>query len=104
MINKKDIKVDLVTRTVDLGNVILDIDLIVAAYERIKQTEGIELAKNKGTHMGRPKLEVPVSFIHYYHMVKNKELTAIQAANKMNISRASFYRLKEKYEAGELNI
>jgi len=102
MINRKDIKVDLVTKTVDLGDVILDIDLIIAAYERIKQAEGIELAKNKGTHMGRPKLEVPDNFMHYYNMVKNKELTAIEAAKAMNISRASFYRLKDKYESGSL--
>lgn len=102
MIKKREIIVDLETKTVDLGNVILDIDLIKAAYDRIKQIEGIEAAKNKGTHMGRPKLEMPDNYEYYYNMVINKKITAIEAAKAMNISRASFYRLKDKYESGSI--
>lgn len=94
--------IDLELQIVDFGNVMLDIDLIKIAYERIKQAEGIAGAKSKGIHMGRPKLVVPNNYLMYYNMVANKEITATDAAIKMNISRASYYRIKKQYEAGEL--
>ena len=40
--------------------------------------------------------------MQYYNMVANKEITATDAAIKMNISRASYYRIKKAYESGSL--
>lgn len=94
--------IDLELQIVDFGNVMLDIELIKIAYERIKQAEGIAGAKSKGIHMGRPKLVVPNNYLMYYNMVANKEITATDAAIKMGISRASYYRIKKQLEAGEL--
>lgn len=94
--------VDLELQVVDFGNVMLDIDLIKKAYEKIRQAEGIAGAKSKGVHTGRPKLVVPNNFIDCYNKVNNKDITATEAAKMMNISRASYYRLKTKYETGNL--
>lgn len=94
--------IDLEAQVIEIGNLMLDIELIKVAYERIKQAEGIAGAKSKGIHMGRPKLVVPNNYLMYYNMVANKEITATNAANKMNISRASYYRIKKQYETGEI--
>lgn len=94
--------IDLEAQVIEIGNLMLDIELIKVAYERIKQAEGIAGAKSKGIHMGRPKLIVPNNYLLYYNMVAKKEITATDAAIKMGISRASYYRLKKQLEAGKL--
>nr|DAP80545.1 MAG TPA: Protein of unknown function (DUF2481) [Caudoviricetes sp.] len=99
---KKDMVVDLEKGSIEiptLGSV--DIQLIIAAYERVKQAQGIEAAKNKGDkYKGRKPLEMPDNFKEYLTKVAAKELTAVEAAAALNISRASYYRLKEKVEKG----
>lgn len=94
--------IDLEAQVIEIGDLMLDIELIKKAYDRIRQAEGIAGAKVAGVHMGRPKLIVPKDFTLYYNMVNSKDITATDAARKMNISRASFYRLKHKHEAGLL--
>ncbi len=46
MIDKKDMIVDLDRKTIIIGSDIFSIYLIKAAYERIKQAEGIAKAKS----------------------------------------------------------
>ena len=94
--------IDLEAQVIEIGNIMLDIELIKKAYDKIRQAEGIADAKVAGVHMGRPKLIVPDNFLMYYNMVSNKEITATNAAIKMNISRASYYRIKKQYESGSL--
>lgn len=96
--------IDLEAQVIEIGNIMLDIALIKKAYDKIRQAEGIAGAKNAGIHMGRPKLIIPDNFIQYYNMVANKDITSTDAARKMNISRASYYRLKKQYESGSLTL
>lgn len=103
MIDKKDMIVDLEAGTIDLGYMMLDIKLVKAAYERIKQVEGIAKAKQEGKPTGRP-LTVPDNFFMYYEMVKEGRISVMDAVKMMNIARSKFYRLKDLYESGELNI
>ena len=103
MIDKKDMIVDLDAGIIDLGYTILDIELVKAAYERIKQAEGIAKAKKEGKPTGRP-LTVPDNFFVYYDMVKEGRISVMEAVRIMDIARSKFYRLKDLYESGELNI
>ncbi len=99
MIDKKDMKVDLESNTIyipELGE--FSIDIIKDAYERIRQREGIEAAQLKGKHLGRPVEVIPEEFMHYYKLVESKSMSVVDAVVKMGISRATYYRLKNKYE------
>lgn len=98
-VKKKDMIVDLDNSTITIGplDLILDIQLIKDANERIKQAEGIRAAHKKGKHIGRPFKDVP-KFEYYYDLVESKSITTNKAAAELNISRATYYRLKDKYE------
>lgn len=97
MTSRKGIKVDLDKKIITVNDETFDIDFIKAAYERIKQAEGIEAARLKAdVVLGRPKLQMPDNFLEYVDKVNNKEITLVNAAKELNISRSSFYRLLEK--------
>lgn len=96
---KKDMTVNLKDNTIDIPDIgKLDIQIIYDAYERIQQRKGIEAAQELGTHMGRPVKEVPEEFIHYYNLVESKSISVVDAVAQMGISRATYYRYKEKIE------
>lgn len=96
---KKEMIVDLDNNIIDIPDIgKLDIQLIYDAYERIQQRKGIEAAQEQGTHMGRPIKEVPEEFLHYYDLVESKSMSVVDAVAQMGISRATYYRYKEKIE------
>lgn len=64
---------------------------------RERQQEGIAIAKQQGKHLGRPRLKKPDNFDDVYTEWKCKEITAVEAYRKLNISKASFYRLVPLY-------
>lgn len=97
---KKDMTVNLKDNTIDIPNIgLIDIKVIYDAYERIQQRKGIEAAQEQGIHMGRPVKDVPDDFIHYYNLVESKSISVVDAVVQMGISRATYYRYKEKYES-----
>lgn len=99
MIKKKSMDVKLEENTIYIqGLGTIDIDIIKDAYERIRQREGIKAAQDKGVHMGRPIEVIPEEFMHYYKLVESKSMTVVDAVSKMGISRATYYRLKNKYK------
>lgn len=94
---KRDMTVNLDNKTIDIPDVgELDIQIIIDAYERVKQRIGIEAAKEDGIHLGRPVEDIPDEFIPYYNRVEAKEISVVDAVNEMGISRASYYRYKHK--------
>lgn len=97
---KRDMTVNLKDNTIDIpGLGLVDINVIYDAYERIQQRKGIESGHEQGIHMGRPIKDVPDDFAYYYNLVKSKSISVVDAANKMGIGRATYYRYKEKYES-----
>lgn len=68
---------------------------------RQRQMDGIAAAREKGIHLGRPKLEFPDTWKYYYDKWKNDEITVTLASKDMEISRSSFYRLVKKYEEND---
>ena len=90
------------TRTEGLiGQVISDIVLqllgYVAEQERAfikqRQSEGIKLAKEKGTRIGKPPIQFPDNWHQIYPIWNKKEITAREAMKRMNLKPTSFYKL-----------
>lgn len=84
-----------------LETLITDIVLQLLSYfaeeERIKikvrQAEGIAVAKKKGKHIGRPKAEMPADFMSVYTDWKNGSIpTAVEAMKMLNLTKSTFYK------------
>lgn len=85
-----------------VADLVLQILSYVANKERenikIRQAQGIAVAKQKGKHLGRPKAEFPEEWETYYMRWKNKEITATQCMKDLSLTRNTFYNLAKRYE------
>lgn len=89
-----------------LGQVITDVVLALLSYvaegdweERHElQRQGIEVAKEAGKHLGRPRTEFPENWEECYDRWKSGEITAREAMRLMGLKKDSFYRLVKKFE------
>lgn len=85
------------------GELMLTIFAGLAQFERActleRQKEGISIAKKEGKYKGRKAIEVDKSkFTKVYTEWKNKDITAVQAMEKLNIKPNTFYRRIKEYE------
>lgn len=80
-----------------ISDIVLQILSFVAENEREnikkRQAEGIRIAKEKGKHLGRPKLKLPKNFTIIVNQYKKKEITLAEALSSLKINRSSFYKL-----------
>lgn len=82
------------------GTLIADIVLQLLSYvaqterEFIKQrqAEGIAAAKARGVHFGPKPMEKPENFDFYYLPWSRKEISAREAARRLNVSHKTFLR------------
>lgn len=85
-----------------IQNVLIEVLSSIAEQERLtirkRQREGIEAARKKGKHLGRPVLERPAQFEDVYRIWKRGDVTAKSAMQKLHVSSSSFYRMVKKYE------
>ena len=84
-----------------ISDIVLQVLSFVAENERTnirqRQAEGIRIAKEKGVKFGRPKAVLPPNTNDILDKYINKEITNIEAAKLIGISRGTFFRLvKEK--------
>ena len=88
-----------------IQNILIEVLSSMAEQERLtirkRQREGIEAAKRKGKHLGRPYLKVPDNFDEVYAEWKAGTITARAAQKRLGMSSASFYRLVKKQQANE---
>lgn len=79
-----------------IADLVLQILAYVAETERsfirIRQNEGIAIAKAKGVQFGRRKAEVPNEFQNYYQLWIQGEISLREAAAKLEMSSSTFYR------------
>ena len=94
------------TRTDGLiGEVISDIVLQLLSYvaeqERAfikqRQAEGIRIAKEKGKHLGRPRIKYPDNWKDVYTKWKEGLITAKTAMSELKLKPTSFYKLAKNY-------
>ncbi len=82
------------------GMLIADLVLQILAYVaqierdfiRKRQAEGIAAAKAQGKKLGRKRIEMPCEFDKIYLEWQKGSLSAEKAAERLNISRSTFYR------------
>ncbi len=83
-----------------ISDLVLQLLSFVAENERVnirkRQAEGIEAAKVKGTHFGRPPKPVPDIQVYYYNLWMRKRIRAKEAASLCGIPLWAFYKLKYK--------
>lgn len=79
-----------------ISDIVLQILSFVAENEREnikkRQAEGIRIAKEKGKHLGRPRLTLPQNFQAVASKYKKKEITLAKALQSLNMNRSSFYK------------
>lgn len=85
-----------------ISDIVLQILSFVAENEREnikkRQAEGIRIAKEKGKHLGRPKLKLPKNFQSIANKYKKKEITLAEALSSLKINRSSFYKNLKFYQ------
>ncbi len=84
-------------------NLMIDIYSSIAQHELEKrakrQREGIAEAKKRGVYKGRKPIEVDhEAFEKVYLRWKQKEITAVQAMEQLNLKASTFYRKVKIYE------
>lgn len=83
-------------------NILIEVLASIAEQERLtirrRQREGIEAARRKGKHLGRPPLKLPDNFGEVYCRWKKGEITAKKAMGILGMSRSHYYRKVKEYE------
>lgn len=84
-------------------NLLVDWELMNAEEElkksKIRQREGIDVAKAHGKHLGRPKVKRPDNWSEIYSVWKKGEIPAVKAMEILNLKKDSFYKLAKEYES-----
>lgn len=79
-----------------IADLVLQILSFVAQNEREnirkRQEQGIAAAKAKGTHMGRPIMDVPEDFDLIVRRWRRGEMSTDKAVEMCNVSRSTFFR------------
>lgn len=79
-----------------ISDIVLQILSFVAENEREnirkRQAEGIRIAKEKGKHLGRPKMKLPKNFSKIATQYKHKEISLSFALSSLKMNRSSFYK------------
>lgn len=95
-------KTDLEKRLI--SNIVFELLSYMAEKERLKirqrQREGIDIAKQKGKHLGRPKRNLPVQWDEIYAKWTAKEITAVEAMRMLDMKKSAFYRAVKEYSLG----
>lgn len=89
-----------------ISDLVLQILSYVAETERNnikqRQAEGIKLAKEKGIHTGRPKLNLPNNFRQITEQYQNDEITLNNALNVLHMKKGAFFKYKKLYKEKNL--
>lgn len=88
-----------------VNNILIEVLGTIAEQEREsilkRQREGIDAAKAKGKHLGRPKIEKPDNWYVVIRQWQTNEITAKQAMVLLGMKKSSFYSLiKSECEGG----
>lgn len=93
-----------------IGNIVFELFSYMAEKERQRlrkrQREGIDIAKAKGKHLGRPKIDLDTiskkqreTIKELYPSWKEEELTAVKFMEEVDLRKNTFYKIIKQYEA-----
>jgi DNA invertase Pin-like site-specific DNA recombinase len=84
-----------------INNILIEVISSMAEQERLtirkRQRQGIEVAKSKGKHLGRPFLEKPKNYEMVVEQWKNKEVGTLEASKRLGVSKTTFYQMLKRY-------
>ena len=84
-----------------IANIVFELLAYTAEKERqkikLRQTEGISVAKNKGVQFGRPRATIPDTFEVECAKWRNGEQSAVYTMQQLGLKRSTFYKLVESY-------
>jgi DNA invertase Pin-like site-specific DNA recombinase len=82
------------------GRFVLTIFAGLASLERetiLQRTkEGIESARARGKHLGRPVIEIPKDWDAIHSQWKDGKLTAVQAMKILGLTKTTFYKMASR--------
>ena len=85
-----------------VADLVLQILSYVAQKERenikVRQSQGIAVAKEQGKNLGRPAAEFPDNWEAVYNEWKSHNITAVQAMKQTDLKKNTFYNLVKRYE------
>lgn len=85
-----------------VNNILLEVYTTLAQQERDmikqRQREGIEIAKAKGKHLGRPSIELPKEWDNLYRRWKDSEIKGVEFMDAVNMKKPTFYKKVREYE------
>lgn len=85
-----------------IQNILIEVLASIAQQERLtirkRQREGIEAAKQRGKHLGRPEIKMPDEFEKVYLEWKAGKVTARRAMKILGLKSSTFYRMVQKYQ------
>lgn len=85
-----------------INNIIIEVYTSIAQQEREtikqRQKEGIDVAKTKGKHLGRPVMELPKEWDKLYKDWKAGQITAVSFMDAIGMKKATFYKKVKEYE------
>lgn len=88
-----------------ISDIVLQVLSFVAENERAnikqRQAEGIRIAKEKGVRFGRPNKILPSNTNEILDKYINHEITNIEAAKLIGVSRGTFFRLSKTRKMSE---
>ncbi len=83
-----------------VNNILIEVLGTIAEQERVtirqRQREGIEAAKAKGKHLGRPCKEYP-NLEQVLSEWRNGRTSVVSAMKQLNVSKTQFYRMVKKH-------
>lgn len=87
-----------------INNIMIEVLSSMAEQERLtirkRQLQGIEVAKAKGKHLGRPAYIKPENWDEVISLWKAGEISAKKAAEIVGLSRSGFYKQMQKKDKG----
>ena len=82
-----------------ITNILIEVLGGFAEEERRKilkrQREGIDVALEKGVKFGRPQVQLPEDWERVIALVKNKEITSVEAMSLLNLKKTTYYKLRK---------
>ena len=84
-----------------VNNILIEVLGTIAEQERLnirqRQREGIDAAKAKGKHLGRPKFQKPDNWDSVVSQYKQGKITSKEAIEILGIKKSTFYvQLRER--------
>lgn len=84
-----------------VNNILIEVYTSIAEQERNtilqRQREGIEAAKAKGRHLGRPIIEYPPDWSHLYNLWVKGIITSKEFMIKVGMKKSTFYTKVKRY-------